>query len=112
MKFRIWENQNILIQDEIPTREEAIEIARRNHILKPDKYHEVYRYTEENKTGWGICQWKPRDCEHQCPRAECSNCTSEHENKMKDLHKKQDEYMAKHGLKWSGEYWVKAEVNI
>ena len=61
IRFRIWENQNILIQDDIEVREDAIEIARKHHILKPNKYHEVYRYTEEDKTGWGLCQWKPGD---------------------------------------------------
>ena len=33
-----------------------------------------------------------------------------HLAKMKDHYKRQDEYMALHGLKWNGKYWVKVGV--
>lgn len=30
-----------------------------------------------------------------------------HKKKMKKLYKIQDDFMAKHGLKWNGEHWVR-----
>jgi len=66
MKFRVIENQSKNI-GEFEERVEAIEFIRKTHALNMRDYHEIYFINEDGKTGYGVAQWKPRDCP-ECQR--------------------------------------------
>ena len=75
--YLIFEDQNTLLEKDIPTAKEAHEKAKEFHRNKLDSYHEVYRvYLVDDffKKGTqnGVEQWKPRDCpDCRMPEGKC-----------------------------------------
>lgn len=60
-QFRVWENQSTNL-GEFDDQDEAVNFAQERHTKYMDRWHEIYRFGEENKTGHGMAQWKPDDC--------------------------------------------------
>jgi len=60
-QFRIWENQSTNL-GEFDDKEGAITFSRERHRKHMDRWHEVYRFGDNDMTGVGIAQWKPNDC--------------------------------------------------
>lgn len=75
--YKIFENQNTILEKDIPTAKEASDKAREYHRAKSDHWHEVYReYLVDDffpkGTINGIEQWKPGDCpDCRMPEGKC-----------------------------------------